>query len=51
MLIRSMKNKAIIKLNNKNKKYKFVQKFSPLLIKLVKNLKYKSIRSLKNRRQ
>ena len=45
-LIRNIKNKAIIKLLEKNKKYKFIKKVYPFAIKLVRNLKNKAYASL-----
>jgi len=45
-LVRNIKKKAIISLNEKNKKYKFMKKCYPFLIKIVKNLKNKAYVSL-----
>ena len=45
-LVRNIKNKAIISLHEKNKKYKFIKKCYPHLIKIVKNLKNKAYISL-----
>ena len=45
-LLKNLKSKAIVSLEEKRKKYKMISQRYPILLKLVKNLKAKASKSL-----